>query len=184
MSQFINYQKRGFALPSGCKDLIDVLEPSKRRTKSHGITGTFQSPQFREEHFPAAGLSQIERYVSMLLQSRGQFFVLNIAVRDEQFPVVLYRIKSEKTIAMVLVVKDTHREQAIRAFFDHQAIQPLMDDVFPDVSTGSVAHGLSYPLPSDTSNITSLTKDLLRRVYGLSEETGVDYRYCDVATGF
>ena len=31
MSKFVNYKKRGISLPAGCKELIDLLEPSNRR---------------------------------------------------------------------------------------------------------------------------------------------------------
>ena len=31
MPKFVNYKKRGVSLPAGCKELIDLLEPGKRR---------------------------------------------------------------------------------------------------------------------------------------------------------
>lgn len=55
MAQFVNYKKRSFTLPPGCKNLIDVLEPSRRQTKGHTATGGFQPLEIREERFPTAG---------------------------------------------------------------------------------------------------------------------------------
>lgn len=39
MSKFVNYKKRAFTLPPGCKDLIDVLAPSRRRREAYMATG-------------------------------------------------------------------------------------------------------------------------------------------------
>ena len=72
MAQFVNYKKRGITLPAGCKDLIDVLGPSRRQTKAHVATCGFPPLEIKEERFPTAGLAQIGRYMSMLLQWRGQ----------------------------------------------------------------------------------------------------------------
>src|SRR5262245_61663673 len=116
MSQFVNYKKRGFALPPGCKDLIDVLAPSRRQRKVQMKTGSFPPLEIKEERFPTAGLAQVGRYVSMLLQWRGEMFTLSVTAQDFEFPVTLYRSRSGQTTAIVLVTKEAHQEQAIRAF--------------------------------------------------------------------
>ncbi len=181
MTQFVNYKKRSFKLPPGCKNLIDVLERSRRQTNVHMATADFQPLEIREERFHNAGMAQVGRYVSMLLQSRGEIFTLSVTAQDFQFPVTLYRSRSEHTAAIiVLVAKDAHREQTVRAFFEQHGIEALA--LFPDFGGGDAPRGLVYPLPSDAPRATSLTTELLRSVYGLSEEAGLDFRYYEVET--
>ena len=100
MTQFVDYKKRSFTLPPGCKDLIDVLAPSRRRSKSPIATGSFRSPEIKVERFPTEGLSQIGRFVSMMLQWKGETFMLSVTGEDFEFPVTLYRSRSEQTTAM------------------------------------------------------------------------------------
>lgn len=171
MAQFVNYKKRGCTLPPGCKDLIDVLKLSRRRTKGHILTGGFQPLKIREQEFPTAGLAQIGRYVSMLLKFRGELFTLSIRALDFEFPVTLYRYRSEQTVSIVLVTKSARRQQAIRAFFGQQGLQVVL--ALRD--TPDAACGLTYPLPVDLARVTSLATELLRSVYGLSDEAGLSF---------
>jgi len=174
MKQFVNYKKRGFTLPSGCKDLLDVLAPPQRQGKAQVAAGRWQRPEIEEERFPTAGLAQIGRYVSMLLRSRGEFFTL-VTAQDFEFPVTLYRSRSEQTDAMVLATKEAHREQTIRSFFEQQGIEALSE-----FDTADAARGLVYPLPSDVAGAIRLTTELLRSVYGLTDEAGIDFRYYEM----
>jgi len=180
MTQFVNYKKRAFTLPPGCKDLIEVLAPSRRRTKANVATCGFPSLEIREERFATAGLAQIGRYVLMLLEWRGELFTLSVTAQTFEFPVTLYRSKSAQTVAVVLVTKGAHQEQAIRAFFERQGIEALGDCAPSDFATADAARGLAYPLPSDAGRAISLTTELLRSVYGLSDEAGLDFRYYEM----
>ena len=56
MAQFVNYKKRGITLPPGCKDLIDVMAPSRRRTKAHVGASGFPPFEIKEDRFSTAGL--------------------------------------------------------------------------------------------------------------------------------
>ena len=170
MSEFVNYHKRGIELPPGCKDLIDVLPTSRRQRKTYIASG-FRPAKMREERFPTAGLAQIGRYVSMLLQWQGELFTLSLTAQDFEFPVTLYRSRSEGTAAVVLVTKQAQREQAIRAFFEQQGIAAW------DLGAADGSRGLAYPLPSDEARAVSLITEMLRSVYGLSDEAGIDFRY-------
>jgi len=182
MAQFVNYKKRAFTLPSGCKDLIDVLAPSRRQTKVNVGTGGFPPLEITEERFPTAGLAQVGRYVSMLLEWRGELFTLSVTAQTFEFPVTLYRSRSEQTVAVVLITKEAHQEQAIRAFFEREGIEALGDYAPLDLGTADSTHGLAYPLPSVAERATTLTTELLRSVYGLSDEAGLDFRYYEMET--
>src|SRR5712692_5352872 len=97
MSQFVNYNKRGFTLPAGYKDLIDILELSRRRAEAHKASVSSRPLQIREEHFRTAGLGQIGRYVSVFLGSPAKLIALMVIYRDDQVPVVLHRSESANT---------------------------------------------------------------------------------------
>jgi hypothetical protein len=180
MPQFVNYKKRAFTLPPGCKDLIDMLVPSRQRIEVQVATGGFQPFEIKEERFPTAGLAQIGRYVSMLLQWRGELATLSVTAQSFDYPVTLYRSRVEQTAAIVLVTKEPHQEQAIRAFFERQGIEILLDYPPSVLGGGDAARGLAYPLPAETPRATSLTMELLQSVYGLSADAGLDFRYYEL----
>ena len=180
MAQFVNYNKRDCTLPPGCKDLIDVLRPSRERTES-GVARAISWPSaIREHRFDTAGLAQIGRYVEMLLQSRAKLFTLMVTTPDDEFKAVLYRSESESTTAIIPLAKDARTELGLRAFFDQQGIRPLVDCKLPDVGSGYTDRCLVYPFPLEAARATSLTAELFRDVYGLSHEAGLDFRYYEV----
>lgn len=169
MAEFVNYKKRDFALPPGCKDLIDVLKPSGQQADGY--------PKFTQERFPTSGLAQIGRYVSMLIRARREFSMIDVTSYEFQLSVRLYRFRTEPFGAITLVNENAHREQAIRAFFEQRGIEPDSENT---VSCSRASGGisiLSYPLPPDASAIISLTTELLRSIYSVSDGAGLDF-YC------
>src|SRR5262245_59742145 len=96
MSQFVNFNKRGFGLPSGCKDLMDVLAPARKKKKARSVPEAFAPLQIHKERFPSSGLAQVERFVDLLLHSRGEAFVVEITAGALRNPIVLYRSNAEK----------------------------------------------------------------------------------------
>lgn len=171
MSQFVNYRNRAVTLPPGCKDLIDVLAPSQK--EAHMVSYSTQMlgvKKVKKDRFPAAGLAQVAHYVTMLLESQGRFFVVSVAPSGCNYPVALYR-SMDDTPAIGLLTKEAQQEQAIRAFFAKQNIEVLLECPPPD------ARALVYALPPEIPRAISLTTDLLRDVYGLNDETGIDFTY-------
>ena len=118
----------------------------------------------------------------MLLEWRGEMFTLSVTAQDFEFPVTLYRSRSEQTVAIVLVTKEADQEQAIRAFFEHQSIEVLWDYPPSDLGAADAARGLVYPLPSEAAHAISMTTELLCSVYGLSDDSGIDFRYYEMET--
>ncbi len=180
MTKLVNYKKRSFTLPAGCKDLMDVLEPSRRLKAQLGAWMT--APRIRNEHFHTAGLAHVGEYISKLLKSSANFFTLMITHRDDHMPVVLLRNRRENLFAITLYEKEAGIQSAIKAFFVQEGIDPLLD------YSGSAAGGpeqlsrLIYPLPLEGSSATALTTGMLRAAYGLSDVAGLDFRYYGVET--
>ena len=173
MAQFVNYKKRDFALPPGCKDLIDVLEPSRRQTKSEAPNSSPQAPDFKQERFASIGLAQIERYASMLLKPRREFSCLTMTSQEFHVSVRLFRLRNQPLGAIVLIIEDAKREQAIRVFFEQQNIKPSGHPKSSASGAGDGVCCLIYPLPPDAPGLIRLTKGLLQNVYGIGDEAGL-----------
>lgn len=179
MTQFVNYKKRSFTLPPGCKDLIEVIAPYRQNMKGRSTDVGLPYLEIKEDRFPTAGLAQVGRYVSMLLRARGELFTLSVTAQGFQFPVTLYRSRTAQIFEIVLVTKEPHQERAIRMFFEQRGLQAIMDD--GDLDAPGAARGLAYPLPFDPARATILTTELLQSAYGLSKMAGLDFRYYETA---
>jgi hypothetical protein len=176
MAQFVNYHKRSIELPQGCKDLIDVLEPSRRSAANKSEAGR-PLPQIRDEHFRTDGLSQVGRQVAMLESSSAELFALMIVIRDDRPPLTVYRKQRTNQAVLVLVAEDADRERAIRAFLGERGVQPLHSAAVPDAFKS-----LSFLLPREVSQISDLMTDLLRAVYELSDVAGLDFYCCEMGS--
>jgi hypothetical protein len=168
----VNYGKRSISLPAGCKDLIDLLHPSKQKASGPGLGGGRESPVYKTDHFPRAGLAQVARYIAMSVESPAEVFLIYICSLDEELAVGLRRNKGPKTFELVpmrFVSTDvswhTEIEHSVRAFCEQQGIQPIGH------------RPVVYSLPIDASLVSELTIRLLRVVYGLNDESGLDFYY-------
>ena len=161
MSEFVNYHKRGIELPPGCKDLADVLRQRPGVTRGSKTLGR---------------LSDVPRYVSMLVNSSSEQFTLMIGTADERLSIVLYRSESEGVSALVLVSSDAEREKGIREFFQRHGIKTFKDYLLPG-EDGAEARGLMYPLPAGASHASQIIADLLGSVYVFTEASHILFRY-------
>src|SRR6266853_1919918 len=92
MSKFVNYNKRDFALPPGCKDLIDVLQPHVLGN-ARDITEADRRSCLTRRGVRIGGLKDIEKYVSMAFESRGLAFSLIIIPPDKRPTVDVSRME-------------------------------------------------------------------------------------------
>jgi hypothetical protein len=180
MSQFVNYQKRGITLPTGCKNLVDVLQPPSRRRElsfNHGVAPDGQPFEIKKQWYPGAGIAQLGRFLPMLLRSRKELFVIDVSEGNFEWKVTLYRSRAEQVVAIAMVACGAKREQDIRAYFEQQSVRPIHDFMLSDLRSGNPERGLVYPLPFDAANAFTLTTELLRDVYAVSDEAGLEYCY-------
>ena len=160
MKGFVNFGKRSVQLPAGCKNLIDLIEPSKRRPLSTFTTHAAQVAQ---------GLRDIGEHLSGLLGSGAKYKNLVITWHENNY---LHLMNEEGVLtALVVVHENTGREQAIRAFFAAAGLAPFLDE--------AVGHCFvrvwRYPLPEGTSKIEQLVFSLLRAGYGLAENVRLEF---------
>lgn len=174
MSQFVNFNKRAFTLPPGCKDLIDLLAPPRKRVRPKGGSQSLPPPKVQNERFPSAGLGQLDRFVGMLLNSPAEGFVISISAKGLRFPVSLYRSNAERVTAILLVTSDVPESEAVRDFFAVRQLRPWVNRAQED--TGS----LVYRLPTEVPALTALLTQLLQGVYALGEDAGLEFTYREI----
>lgn len=174
MSQFVNFNKRSVTLPAGCKDLIDLLAPTGYKGKPSSSMEAFASLELHKEHFSSSGLAQLERFVGLLLHPRGEGFALEIAAQAISNPITLYCSKPEKMAGILIDTRDVPQEEAIRAFFQHRATEPLLESRHEGTLT------LLYRLPWDACAASALVRDLLQEVFALGSDAGLGFEYYDI----
>jgi hypothetical protein len=171
MNPFVNPKKRGILLPSGCKNLIDMLN----RPKGVDEAGS-QSPVIRPE-IQVGDLSYLHRYVAKLSASSAYSAVLTIASLDGQIRVMLEHSGGHLSVYPVMGL--TEMEKDTEDFFTERAIQPCVDYVVGH--PGMATRVLGYPLPSDHFKAAELTTDLIRSVYGGDAEAEIEFAYLETA---
>jgi len=171
MNPFVNPKKRDILLPSGCKDLMDVLQLSKREDEAGCST-----PAVRPE-LQVGGLGHIHYWVAKLSASTVHGSVLTIASLDGQMRVVLECARRGLSVYPVMGLAE--REKDAEDFFFSRAIQPCVD--FLIGHPGMPTRVLGFPLPSDLFKAAELTTALLRSVYGLDTEAEIEFAYAQTA---
>jgi hypothetical protein len=174
MSQFVNFNKRSVTLPPGCKDLMDVLAPARKKRRARSVPETFAPLEIHKERFPSAGLAQLERFVGLLLHPRGEACVVQIAAEALSNPIVLYCSKAEKVAGIALGARDVPQEETVRAFFHSRATEPRLESTHGGTAT------LLYPLPWDVAAASTLVRELIQEVFALGSDAGLDFEHYDI----
>ncbi|HEU0037909.1 MAG TPA: hypothetical protein VFR76_01420 [Verrucomicrobiae bacterium] len=171
MNLFVNPKKRGFLLPGGCKDLMDVLQLSERKRQADRLT-----PAVRSE-LEVGTLAHIHRHLEKLSSFVAQFTVLAMVSMDGRMRVVLERSADELRIYPVMGLAEAEKDA--EDFFSARAIQPCID--FLVGNPGKPTRVLSFPLPFDPSKASEVTSDLIRSVYGLDADAEIEFVYVKTA---
>jgi hypothetical protein len=168
MNQFVNPKKRSIQLPPGCKDLIDVLRPLARKVWAPRVEG--------------GTLMDVRRCVNQLFAASEVNVQLCIGSPQGNDHMVLHR---EGTgFSGVVPMRGREQERLGEAFFSRRSIKPTNDEVIgpadgfikhPDMPTRVMV----VPLPAVASDTVELVVALLREVYGVSEESRLEFLYVE-----
>ena len=185
MSKFVNFKKREIALPPGCKDLIDVLKPGRRVSSKYHVNIAGQHPAVSRAGQTVGGLSEIRKYVAMVLESRAVAFTLQITSPNRQLIVSLFHENAMKVRtlgASLLVQKDADSEKAVRGFLSRHHLRSPEDTGIPEQMFPDEPWQLIYEIsafPSDAAQLARILIDLYREVGGLTDESELNFHYAD-----
>src|SRR6185436_10708188 len=103
MSEFVNYNKRSVTLPTGCKDLIDVLGQNKSSDIASISSGERITTGCGEGG--AIAVSKIGEYVRKVCESRAELIQVMFSSPGQRLAVSLDRNQSrdEHTLAVTIV---------------------------------------------------------------------------------
>ena len=137
----------------------------------------------KPDSFGSDGFVQIESYVSRLLRSSARFTSLIIATPDGQKGFSLCQRAGVPQCSLHVEWRsEAERERAIRQFFAERELGTTHDYLAGNGGVPDATRCLGYFLPSDVQFITTLTKDVLRRIYDVREQDALDFTYqehCD-----
>jgi hypothetical protein len=162
MNDFVNPQHRGVNLPPGYKDLMDVLERKKTPTDSEP-----RSPVF--EHFETDGLSQVEKFLDLLLNSKSERSFLGFFRKGSCSPFAISRSGSQLNAIFSLGMGELVCERTLREAFAEAGIIPDLEAHNPVYGH----HFFSYPLRLSQPELLALVLNVLRRAYGISDRDGL-----------
>jgi hypothetical protein len=180
MARIPNQQKRGMELPSGCKDLVDVLKGDRKSP----IPGTFtdkNNPSARSDLFPSGGIAHLERYVNLILVGSERFVGLTISSLDNRVSIGLHRQPQGRDFDLVLCLqrKGKDCDKAVSDLLARHGIEHALDDVGSGIEA-SYRRGIKYPLPADSRLAAEIIADLLRSFYGLDAQAGLTFAYHEI----
>jgi hypothetical protein len=170
MSEFVNYKTRSVTLPPGCKNLIDVLQPD-------ALPADEPPTVTRGESF-AGRLSDIEKYVAMVFESRAWSFILMVTPPEEQFTIHVDRMDGIME-ASVMVQTGTDQERAVHSFFASRDLDipknsEMPPQFLPDVPVQVTCDIL--PFPTEAPLLSKLIAAMLRDAFGLSDDSQLCFR--------
>jgi hypothetical protein len=176
MSDFVNYNKRTFNLPAGCKDLIDLLAlgPAVAGRPAPGY-GELPVKVVRG----GAGtvpLQQLGEYVSKVCGSPSNIVQFIASSPEERLTISLDRTHSfaGSKLTLSVMAKNEAEEGAIRGFFEGKGLGPASGQPAPGLPVQ-----LSYPIPALHAHswvLAAILIEFFKVVCGLDEQA--ELRYC------
>jgi hypothetical protein len=159
MNDFVNPQHRGVNLPPGFKDLMDVLEAKKANDIKHSVDS--ESPIDRI----ATGLADVEKYLRRFLDSQAKSALLLLL--NDQIEFNFFRTMGKEYVLMFFRFTEEHtvRVATVRELFVERGIARVADSVV----AGTKQRMIIYLLPAVLPDLSSISTEVLRRVYGISE---------------
>jgi hypothetical protein len=159
MNGFVNAYQRGFELPEGCRDLIEVLHK-----------GAQAQPPKRDR------FADVGYYITKCVKSPARRCSLSIFSWQpvDQFPLSLIRVDGV-LYAFIILVKCTHplREMFVREVFSERGIAPTQDSLIG--AGGDQYRLLLYTLPTQARKAAALVVELLKRGYQLPEDAALRF---------
>ncbi len=185
-SDFIDFSKRSVSLPSGCKDLADVLAKKGVRQREGSLErqspiseGNFSTSSWKKV---SGNLADLETYCARLFAN--QTCQVSIKSNDKPFEIHLYRVLPDADVTANIEYRaEADLEAAVSSFLErHDLLPQAVSDLslFPSLFFSWVPvqniHEMA-PLPSSALELSILLRNFFREVCGMEEENMVQYTY-------
>ena len=154
MNQFVNYGTRDVSLPTGCKNLIDVLNPKPFTLK--------------KERAEKEGLKRVEALVPLFLAAPRE---RSFTVFPSPGQLACLFLSSQGNPSVLLPVENEECEQSVRRILAEAGISPSMDG-FQESPRIPI---LRFALPTEAGDATRLVTRILREAFQVSEEAGLEF---------
>ena len=145
MSKFVNLKKRGISLPPGCKELIDLLEPARRKKANEFITPRTDVKVTRDDTF-IGKLSDIGKPISAALESKARVSTLTLDSLDDQLSLGINRMETETLSTSVTFTQSPENERKMKAIFERSGLQVPHDSGVPGHFLKGHPVQLIYPI--------------------------------------
>ena len=179
MSDFVDYSKRAVTLPTGCKDLIDVLTLTAKpgfhfAEQIEKLTGPLTSGTW---NVPLRGLGV---YVSKLCGSRARWTQCIVSAPGETLTLSLDRTRTPECTNLVLSVmsKQEEAKKLVRSFLQSKGFGPPVANWLAEIPVQLV-----YPVPalqSESWVLSCLLIEFFKVVCGLSEDDELRLRFTQI----
>ena len=161
VNDFVDPKHRGVNLPSGFKDLNDVLAAKKAIRVSSSAT----SYSGGIEKFSINGLTDVAEWVRRLLESKSKSVWLTFFPKRGEMQLMLHRWKDSCRAVFVLAPNEEGHEKRVREIFAGFGIVPFLDTM----ATENAKRVVSYLMPDSFAEFSKIITELLRQAYGVSD---------------
>jgi hypothetical protein len=175
MDEFVNYKKRDISLPHGCKDLHDVL-------KIHQAPVVTQRTIVKRDESVTGALSEIGKFVAMVLESRADSIILGVNPPEDRLSVFIGHVEGDPVQLTVHVhfQKNSALETKLLEFIAQRGLKALGNSGMPPSGLPAYFVFEFSPLPSDEPSISELITDFFERVCGARSDTELSFHCVEV----
>lgn len=162
MSEFVDYGKRSIDLPSGCKDLIDVL--------------TLEAPELvgpSQGFHTHGGFVDVETHIEQKLHAAAKHSNLLIQWGHASNNIQVVSIKGQLHVLAFVQLSSTTLG-SVRAFFSRllrEGGKPVTQTVSAQVAV------IKYELPGTAQGAAGVICDLLEKGFGIRETARLEFFY-------
>ncbi len=182
MGKFVNFNKRGYLLPGGVKDLIGMLP-----NKSGGVSqqSSSQPQDFALRHFETilTPLSDVASIVTLFLRPGCEARAFTIRRPDDPLEIGLQREPDGSTSCTVVFPDDPEWDIRVRESFGVVGLQQPPQSsfkpptMFPGVQVQTIWHVV--PIPDGHDGLVSFIRVVIERSCRAGKDTIVECARCE-----
>lgn len=182
MSKFVNFKKRSVSLPPGCKDLIDLLEPSQRQKATELFASRPDLKATRDDSFMDR-ICNIGRPIGAALESEARMAALAVSSLDDRLSLEIYRMDGKTMSTSVTFTQSPENERKMKAIFDRLGLQAPRDSGFPGFFRHDLPVQVVYMIgqePVKSTELAKLASTIFQDFCGLEPDSELRVHFLEV----